>query len=409
MRDSKEQGEFTNIRGKVRGNAVDEDGLRKSPCFMASITTLRRGGKIIGFQTENGKDQNGKPIRKFHKTYDEAQAFNRSSKIDNLGTGELFAKRHELIVWLNRARELNLSIGDALEFCAKHGAGTSNRTLASVVSEFIADKRQVGRGEGYMAGLKFTFDPFLKEVGTGILIGDVTADQIKNYVYVKHNDWGAVTKTNNLRMLSLVFNYGIKKKYIAFNPTAEIDRPKKKFEAPKVLTPDAFSILLNRCLKKKWYDRLTVFVLVGFCGLRLEESSKIKWSDIDMENGKVMVSADIAKKAAFRRNVIPPNAMKWLRAVYDARRTGPIIGTNWKNLIRSAVRFSHIDCPKNGIRHSFCSYALETGMPLAECVAMMGHNGSPAMINSHYRNIVEPKEAKKWWAIVPNQAASSQT
>ena len=68
----------------------------------------------------------------------------------------------------------------------------------------------------------------------------------------------------------------------------------------------------------------------------------------------------------------------------DKRRTGPIIGSNWRMMLRSAIRSSRIDYRQNSIRHSFCSYAIAAGWPLADVIAYMGHGGSPSMIHSHY-------------------------
>ena len=124
---------------------------------------------------------------------------------------------------------------------------------------------------------------------------------------------------------------------------------------------------------------------MGFCGIRVEEASKLKWSNLQLDRKIVEVPDTVAKKSAFRNNVIPPNAMEWLRAVEDKRRTGPIIGTNWRTLLRSAIRFCGIDYQKNCIRHSFCSYALVAGWSLADVVSYMGHGGSPTMVFSHYR------------------------
>ena len=73
-----------------------------------------------------------------------------------------------------------------------------------------------------------------------------------------------------------------------------------------------------------------MFVLVGFCGIRTEEASRLKWTNIKLSDRIVEVPAEIAKKAQFRNNPIPQNAVEWLRVVEDKRRTGPIIGSNWR-------------------------------------------------------------------------------
>jgi site-specific recombinase XerD len=121
----------------------------------------------------------------------------------------------------------------------------------------------------------------------------------------------------------VLFNFAVKKEKLEKNPVEKIDRPTVPFSKPHVLSPSDFEKLLRLCVRNKWHDRLAVFVLVGFCGIRVEESSRLLWSNLHLHKGIVEVSAEIAKKAAFRNNVIPPNAMSWLRLIEDKRRTGP--------------------------------------------------------------------------------------
>jgi len=320
---------------------------------------------------------------------------------DDLGTGELYTRRAEIMFNLQRLRKVNAGLNEAVEFYLKHGATKGNPPFDDVVDEFLADKRQVNRRERYLEGLEDKWTRFSEHIGRGKLIADITTEQIKNYVYNTRSDLSDTTKTDYLRGLSILFNYGIQKKYLGLNPTKGINRPEPRVKAPKVLSPEDFAILLNRCLKKGWHDRLAIFVLVGFCGVRTEEACKLNWSDIDMENGKVTVSETVAKKGRHRRNQIPPNAMTWLQAAQDKRRTGPIIGANSKRLLSTAVRFAHIGYSQNCLRHSFCSYALEAGWAIEKVIADMGHYGTPTMIHSYYRNIVEEKAAIKWWSIVP--------
>jgi integrase len=174
-----------------------------------------------------------------------------------------------------------------------------------------------------------------------------------------------------------------------------------KFKPPHVITPDHFKSLLDRCVSMNHLNRMTVLVLVGFCGIRIEEASKLDWSHLDLNRGTVLVPADVAKKAGFRINKIPTNAMDWLQLTSSPKRNGKLISENWRTLIRSSIRFSKINYRQNCIRHSFCSYAIGAGWPLADVIASMGHGGSPSMIFSHYRNVVSEEDGKRWFSILP--------
>ena len=198
---------------------------------MASISTLRKpDGTIKGFQTNLGKDPTtGKAQRKFHKTYDEAQAYIKSEESGKLGTGELYRKRAEIIFCLQRLTKAGATINEATEFFLRHGAKMGNPAFEDVVSNFIKDKRQAERRKNYLDDLAVKFEVFGRYIGPETKIGDITEEQIKEYIFVKNESNSKVTKLNNIRCLSVIFNYAIKKKFISLNPVAGIERPTVDF------------------------------------------------------------------------------------------------------------------------------------------------------------------------------------
>lgn len=232
-------------------------------------------------------------------------------------------------------------------------------------------------------------------------MGDVTRGQITDYVYNTNKHLSPISKKNVLTNLSVLFNFMVRRDLFEVNPVEKIDRPIVPFQKPHVHTPLDFEKVLRTCRKNEWNDRLTIFVLLGFCGIRTEEGSRLKWSNIQLDRGIVEVSATVAKKASFRNDRIPANAMRWLRLMEDKRRTGSIIGSTWESQLKSAIDSSKIHYQQNCIRHSFCSYAIGAGWSLADVIFYMGHSGPPSMIHSHYRNVVSEEDGEKWVSIVP--------
>jgi hypothetical protein len=53
----------------------------------------------------------------------------------------------------------------------------------------------------------------------------------------------------------------------------------------------------------------------------------------------------------------------------------------------------------NALRHSFISYRVAQTQSVAQVALEAGN--SPSMIFKHYRELVQPKEAKAWFAIAP--------
>ena len=58
--------------------------------------------------------------------------------------------------------------------------------------------------------------------------------------------------------------------------------------------------------------------------------------------------------------------------------------------------------PQNAMRHSFGSYRLAACADAARVSLEMGN--SPAMVFAHYRELVKPKDAAKYWNLHPSHA-----
>ena len=61
--------------------------------------------------------------------------------------------------------------------------------------------------------------------------------------------------------------------------------------------------------------------------------------------------------------------------------------------------------PQNALRHSFGSYHLARFPDAAALALQMGN--SPAMIFKHYRELVKPADAAKYWEIKPSGATTN--
>ena len=368
---------------------------------MGRISKQRRNGKVVGYSVYLGTNHEGRRLRRFVTRLSTAEKLVRVQSIDPRPVGELLDRKAELLYCLEQIRPLRVTLPEVITFYVRHHPNKGNPSLSELVEMFVREKERIGRSAHYEKSMRYYLNGFMVSVGRDIPIGDITREQITHYVYTTNADVGSVTKKSILTHLSVLFNFAIKEEMLGLNPVEKITRPTIPFNKPHVLTPEDFNRLLHRCLANRWYDRLVVFVLVGFCGIRVEEASRLSWSHLHLDKSIVEIPAEFAKKARFRNNPIPPNAMTWLKRVEDKRRTGPLIDGRWKSTLRSVIQSAKIDYRQNCIRHSFCSYALSSGWKLAEVISYMGHSGSPSVIFSHYRNVVSEEDGKRWFGLVP--------
>ena len=309
---------------------------------------------------------------------------------------------NEVYFQLGRLKKVGASITDAVNFYLNHQPANPRQSLLAALTSYLTDRTAYKRSAVYLANTKKLVEQLIAQVGD-IPVSSVTVDQVKALVFT--TGITDVTIRNKLTILSVFFNWctHLSRGYTKTNPASpeNIERPRIITDTPKIVAPDVMRAILEKQVRRGWHDRLTVLVLVAFCGIRLEEACRLSWSNIDMERRTVEVPGGKAKKHRHRINEIPDNAMKWLELVRDCRRSKSIIGPKWKTLMRAAT--AGFGVPKNGIRHSFCSYwlGLHGRDKISSLIALMGHSGSPSVIQAHYLNVRGMEDGEKWFAIAP--------
>ena len=161
------------------------------------------------------------------------------------------------------------------------------------------------------------------------------------------------------------------------------------------------------------------------CGLRQAEIARLDWRAIDLASGILTVGAEIAKTSSRRTVEIPANAHAWL--VPYAKASGPVWPTseearNLWNLARIEAGFGPFfstraavnafqdgrddlrPWPDNALRHSAISYRLALTRDLPRVATEAGN--SPAIVQRHYAELVKPDAAKKFFGILPTEAAN---
>jgi integrase len=206
-------------------------------------------------------------------------------------------------------------------------------------------------------------------------------------------------------LLKGVFNYAVRKEYLEKNPLGKLD-PIELDRKPEteVVRADDVEKLLQAALEHD-RDLLPTLVLGFYAGIRPEgELSKILWSDVSLERKEVTVPYNVSKTHTRRIIPLSDNAIAWLRLCKPARLIMPCsVQKVYKRRHELWVRVSNEKYPRDGMRHSFCSYhvaLMEKQEEIFRLQLHLGHtNGN--MLWQHYRAVVERNEAEKFWSIVP--------
>ncbi|MDP9098494.1 MAG: tyrosine-type recombinase/integrase [Verrucomicrobiota bacterium] len=137
----------------------------------------------------------------------------------------------------------------------------------------------------------------------------------------------------------------------------------------------------------------------AFAGLRASEIERLDWNEVDLTHGLIEVTAKNSKSAKRRLVKILPNLSQWLKL--RAKTNGPVAPRNLRALLLDSRRNAGIQAwPPNALRHSYASHHVAYFNDAAALALELGHTHT-GLIFQHYRQVVKPSEAERYWKIAP--------
>jgi integrase len=339
--------------------------------------------------------------RRFFKDKAEAQTFLQLAEVqrENYGTAALSisdALRVEAIECSELLQPYRKTLRDAAKFYVAHlKAITGSRKVSEVVADLLAARTADGMSARYLGDLRVRLGRFVQFFGEEMIAG-ISAPRIDEWL--RSLGVGPVTRNTFRRRLAVLFSFAKRRGYVSENPVADVERAKERETEAAILSVSETARLLE-CASS---EMLPFWTIGAFAGLRRAEIERLMWSEVDFDAGVIEVKASKAKTASRRLVTIQPNLYEWLAPYRTC--TGRVCPVNLQRKIndereRAKLR---LEWPQNALRHSFGSYHLAQFNDAAKLALEMGN--SPATIFRHYRQLVKPKEAERYWKIAPAPA-----
>jgi integrase len=342
--------------------------------------------------------ENGKRKRSFFETREQANAFAafKNAELRKYGAaGSEFSSRlrEEAAECVERLSVYGKTLTDATTFLVSHlKASKGSITAAELVPQLIAAKKADGASKRYIEDLRSRLPRFAKEFD-GQKVATITSTEIDNWL--RALPVGPTTRNNFRRMLVMMFNHAIARGYATSNPAEKTAKARVVDSPPGILTVQQTARLLEAASPE-----LLPYVAIGaFAGLRRAELERLDWSDVHFADNLLEVTAQKSKTARRRFVKIQPNLREWLLPV--RKHSGEVTPDNFPKQFESArISAGITEWPDNALRHSFASYHLAHFKDAAALALEMGHTDS-GMIFNHYRQLVRPREAERYWNIRP--------
>lgn len=297
------------------------------------------------------------------------------------------------------------TICDAVSFYLPHlKAKNRSCTAAKLVAELVKVKVADGASARYLSDLRSRLGQFAAD-WNGKPVAEITSSEVDGWLRsLADKQTGkrlaATTRNNFRRVLIVAFNFARERGYCVTNPAEKSAKAKVVERAVGILSVEETAALLEHAPAE-----LVPFVAIGaFAGLRRAELERLDWQEIDFESGLIEVLAAKAKSARRRFVKIQPNLAAWLQP--HAQTRGPVTPPKFRQLLDAAREEAGLrEWPQNALRHGFASYHLARFNDAPALALELGHT-STNLVFQHYRQLVRPKQAERYWNLLPAGAAN---
>jgi site-specific recombinase XerD len=357
--------------------------------------TKRNGGKEV-WELDIGL-VDGRRRRLFFKTEKAAKLKSAEIKSDFEAAGRRWtnggtSQKAKLIHILEEISERGLTLDQVWDAyksgkIAQHHSG---KKLSEAIDEVLSVKTASNLRPKYLYELK----RYLKLFARGkesMDAGQLGVTEIEAWFTERNESPSA--RIGNLGKLSALFDHCWRRGYIKENPCLRVEKPHVEIGVPKVFSVEQCDRLMNTAWKtdKKIIPELALGL---FAGVRPTEIARLNWDKIDLKRKLLTVDA-AASKVRHRRLVsLQPACVAWLKL--GGQLPSTINHRRRMDDLKKAAQLE--DWPQDVLRHTAASHlvALCGARTAAE---MLGH--SETMLFKHYRELVQPKETKRFWKILP--------
>jgi integrase len=248
------------------------------------------------------------------------------------------------------------------------------------------------------------------------LYGGLEVKLLKPFHITKWLDakpWGATTRNRAISCVKRALNWAVGEGLVPDNPLKTVRKPQAQ-RRERILSEDEHHLILDSIKDLAFREFL---LALRETGCRPAEIRKVAKEHVDLTNGLWVFHKHKTRGKTGKPRVIylTPTMIDLTRELLARNPDGPLFrnmrGRAWSgNAIRIRFRNLRKKFPQlNGVtayvvRHTYCTDALERGVPIATLAELLGHE-STRMIDQHYAHLAEKREYLRQAAIratVPN-------
>lgn len=290
----------------------------------------------------------------------------------------------------------------AREHASRHNANLPSVSVAESVVSCLEAKRVAGASPRYMADLKYRLGAFASAFQCNVTA--VRGDAIQQWFDAQ--EFSPQSRVNFRRVIHLWAQFCLRRGWLpkGWDETDRLERVRVRPAGLEIFSPDELARLLSAADPAF----LPALAIQAFAGLRSAEVERLDWKEVRLTEGFVEVTAAKAKTRSRRLVPVCDALRKWL-APYSEQ--SGLVWTGGKTTMTKAQSLTAaragVEWRKNALRHSWISARVASTQDVAATALEAGN--SPAVVFTHYRQVITPAEAQRWFSICPERPANVAT
>jgi integrase len=345
----------------------------------------------------------GKRESKYFRTLAEAESFIQAFKAEQRehGRQSISATERRWVGYLReRVGDLSL-LPEIVSFWKRSGEHLQPIATNAAVRAYIGFCDAEYSNRRTLADISSRLGRFADHFGARLL-HEITVTEIEAWLASVGRGW---TRWSYHKRLCPFFQVAKRRRWIANDPMDELPKPGTPPPERRIYTPSEFQTLLRLAQGEEYREMLPFLVLAGFCFLRTSELVKkyreeqvLQWSDLHWQDGLIHVRPGVAKTTRARIDErFTPISTAARELLWPIRREIGDCVTNHSRLWPKLTDEAGIPRIDNGLRHSAISYSLAANPEHGIALTAQWCGSSEAVIRKHYRRLIKPDEAAKWF------------
>ena len=273
--------------------------------------------------------------------------------------------------------------------------------VETVVQEYLLVKSEDGIKPDTYSTIKNHLNNLSERLGSSY-IKNVTTDDLNTFLRgIKSLRY----RHNHRTTIKALFRWALSKNYVRYMPqyggtvadgtTAISSKHFKK--TPDIYTPEE----LKRLFDAAHWSMVPWLIAANYSGIRLAEIARLKWTDVDWDEGAFVLKTEITKTTNRRFAYFPPGVKNGLKKISEECKRRGIEKILYGNKFKRTKKLreeAKVGYRKNGHRKAYISYAMALTRNSHEIAEQCGNSANE--IQSTYKGLATKPVAEEWFKVI---------